>query len=143
MVARRSTSSAQRNCSRAAARPRSRDRVARELGRVGDDRRGGERIELALLDDVPHAPTHRDDVVIAVDPQGVGDADVHHRSRRAAAIVLFAARKRRTCAVALWLGVAFHVITFFTLEVGHFALYSLAFYAVFVPWERVTRSRLL
>ncbi|HEY1190107.1 MAG TPA: HTTM domain-containing protein [Gemmata sp.] len=43
---------------------------------------------------------------------------------------------RRTRALCLWVGVAFHVITFFTLEVGHFALYSLAFYVLFVPWER-------
>ena len=40
---------------------------------------------------------------------------------------------RRTRAVALWLGVIFHVLCFFTLEVGHFALYSLAFYAMFLP----------
>jgi hypothetical protein len=43
---------------------------------------------------------------------------------------------RRTRAFALWLGVVFHVLTLFTLEVGHFAMYSLAFYAMFVPWER-------
>lgn len=43
---------------------------------------------------------------------------------------------RRTRAAALWLGVVFHVVTFFTLEVGHFALYSLAFYALFIPSER-------
>jgi Vitamin K-dependent gamma-carboxylase len=42
---------------------------------------------------------------------------------------------RRARVVALWLGAFFHVVTFITLEVGHFALYSLAFYAVFVPWE--------
>lgn len=39
-------------------------------------------------------------------------------------------------AFALWLGVIFHVLTLLTLEVGHFATYSLAFYAIFVPWER-------
>ena len=44
---------------------------------------------------------------------------------------------RRTRAIALWLGVVFHVLTLFTLEVGHFALYSLAFYVMFVPWEKV------
>lgn len=43
---------------------------------------------------------------------------------------------RRSRAPALWLGVIFHVLTLLTLEVGHFATYSLAFYAVFVPWER-------
>ncbi|WP_315854129.1 HTTM domain-containing protein [Gemmata palustris] len=43
---------------------------------------------------------------------------------------------RRTHALTLWMGVVFHVLTFFTLEVGHFALYSLSFYALFVPWER-------
>jgi hypothetical protein len=41
-----------------------------------------------------------------------------------------------TRAVALWIGVFFHVVTFFTLEVGHFGLYSLAFYPLFVPWEK-------
>lgn len=41
-----------------------------------------------------------------------------------------------TRAATLWLGVFFHVATLFTLEVGCFALYSLAGYAVFVPWER-------
>lgn len=46
---------------------------------------------------------------------------------------------RRTRALCLWMGVAFHLITFFTLEVGHFALYSLAFYVLFVPWERRSR----
>jgi len=48
---------------------------------------------------------------------------------------------RFTRAAALWLGVAFHVITLFTLEVGHFATYSLAFYALFVPWEKWRRER--
>lgn len=47
---------------------------------------------------------------------------------------------RRTRAVALWLGVAFHVLTLLTLEVGHFATYSLAFYAIFVPWEKWGRG---
>jgi hypothetical protein len=41
-------------------------------------------------------------------------------------------------AITLWIGVLFHVLSFFTLEVGHFALYALAFYPVFVPWERLT-----
>jgi hypothetical protein len=43
---------------------------------------------------------------------------------------------RRSRAFALWLGVLFHVLTLLTLEVGHFATYSLAFYAIFVPWEK-------
>lgn len=43
---------------------------------------------------------------------------------------------RRTRAATLWVGVIFHVLTLLTLEVGHFATYSLAFYALFVPWER-------
>ncbi|QEG25446.1 Vitamin K-dependent gamma-carboxylase [Gemmata obscuriglobus] len=42
---------------------------------------------------------------------------------------------RRTRVLCLVMGVAFHIITFLTLEVGHFALYSLAFYVLFVPWE--------
>lgn len=46
---------------------------------------------------------------------------------------------RRTRAATLWLGVAFHGICLFTLEVGAFALYSLAWYAIFVPWERFRR----
>jgi len=41
-----------------------------------------------------------------------------------------------TRAAALALGVFFHLGTFVTLEVGHFALYSIAFYTAFVPWER-------
>jgi hypothetical protein len=48
--------------------------------------------------------------------------------------VLIAFRSSRV--VALGLGVAFHLLTLFTLEVGHFATYSLAFYALLVPWER-------
>jgi hypothetical protein len=52
---------------------------------------------------------------------------------------LIALRATRT--TALLLGVTFHVVTFFTLEVGHFALYSLAWYAIFVPWERLGRDR--
>jgi HTTM domain len=44
---------------------------------------------------------------------------------------------RRTRAPTLWLGVVFHLLTLFTLEVGAFAIYSLVFYVVFVPWERL------
>jgi hypothetical protein len=46
----------------------------------------------------------------------------------------------RTRAATLWLGVVFHVLTLITLEVGAFAIYSLVFYAVFVPWERFSRG---
>ncbi len=41
-----------------------------------------------------------------------------------------------TRTVTLALGVFFHVLTLFTLEIGHFALYAVAAYAMFVPWER-------
>lgn len=44
---------------------------------------------------------------------------------------------RGTRAVTLALGVIFHLGTLFTLEVGAFALYSVACYAAFVPWERL------
>jgi hypothetical protein len=42
-----------------------------------------------------------------------------------------------TRAVTLALGVLFHLGTLFTLEVGHFALYAVACYAAFAPWERL------
>lgn len=42
--------------------------------------------------------------------------------------------------IALALGALFHLATFFTLEVGMFAFYSLACYAAFVPWERLRRA---
>jgi hypothetical protein len=44
---------------------------------------------------------------------------------------------RGTRAIALGLGVIFHAGTFLTLEVGAFALYAIACYAAFVPWERL------
>ena len=44
--------------------------------------------------------------------------------------------------ITLVIGVIFHVLTFFTLEVGAFALYSLVFYVVFVPWERLSHRPL-
>ncbi len=44
---------------------------------------------------------------------------------------------KRTRAATLILGVIFHLGTLFTLEVGNFALYSVACYAAFAPWERV------
>lgn len=42
----------------------------------------------------------------------------------------------RTRVPTLVLGVLFHLGTLFTLEVGCFALYSIACYTAFVPWER-------
>jgi hypothetical protein len=50
--------------------------------------------------------------------------------------VLISLRQTRTA--TLTLGIVFHVLTLFTLEVGAFATYSLVFYVVFVPWERLT-----
>jgi hypothetical protein len=44
---------------------------------------------------------------------------------------------KNTRAATLWLGVVFHAATFVTLEVGAFALYAIACYAAFVPWERL------
>lgn len=48
---------------------------------------------------------------------------------------------RVTRAPTLVLGVLFHLGTLFTLEVGAFALYSIACYAAFVPWERLRARR--
>ncbi len=45
-----------------------------------------------------------------------------------------------TRAVTLGLGVFFHALTLFTLEVGPFALYAISAYAIFVPWERWGRA---
>ena len=45
-----------------------------------------------------------------------------------------------TRVATLALGVCFHVLTLFTLEVGHFATYAVAAYAVFVPWERLRKN---
>jgi|GEM_PF-1345061 len=47
---------------------------------------------------------------------------------------------QRTRAATLILGVIFHLGTLFTLEVGSFALYSIACYTAFAPWERLRRS---
>ena len=44
-----------------------------------------------------------------------------------------------TRAATLWVGFVFHFLTLLTLEVGAFALYGMAAYAAFVPWERWTR----
>jgi len=41
-----------------------------------------------------------------------------------------------TRTVTLALGVFFHALTLFTLEVGPFAAYAIAAYAIFIPWER-------
>ncbi|HUR56000.1 MAG TPA: HTTM domain-containing protein, partial [Gemmataceae bacterium] len=48
--------------------------------------------------------------------------------------VLAVMKGTRTATLAL--GVFFHLGTFVTLEVAHFALYAIACYAMFVPWER-------
>jgi hypothetical protein len=45
-----------------------------------------------------------------------------------------------TRVATLVLGVVFHLGTFITLEVGHFALYAIACYAMFVPWERLGKQ---
>jgi hypothetical protein len=44
---------------------------------------------------------------------------------------------RSTRVPTLVLGVVFHIGTLFTLEVGAFALYSVACYTAFAPWERL------
>jgi hypothetical protein len=44
---------------------------------------------------------------------------------------------RPTRAATLLIGLAFHVGTFVMLEVGCFALYSMACYTAFAPWERL------
>lgn len=44
-----------------------------------------------------------------------------------------------TRAATLILGVIFHLGTLFTLDVGAFALYSVACYTAFAPWERLRR----
>jgi hypothetical protein len=44
---------------------------------------------------------------------------------------------RPTRTATLLLGLAFHLGTFVMLEVGCFALYSMACYAAFAPWERL------
>ena len=44
---------------------------------------------------------------------------------------------KRTRTATLILGVIFHLGTLFTLEVGFFALYSIACYTAFAPWERL------
>jgi hypothetical protein len=46
---------------------------------------------------------------------------------------------RGTRAATLLIGVAFHLGTLVTLEVGNFALYSVACYTAFAPWERLRR----
>jgi hypothetical protein len=46
---------------------------------------------------------------------------------------------KRTRAVTLILGVIFHLGTLFTLEIGCFALYAIACYTAFAPWESLRR----
>ncbi|HEX4608172.1 MAG TPA: HTTM domain-containing protein [Urbifossiella sp.] len=46
---------------------------------------------------------------------------------------------RGTRVPTLWVGFIFHLLTLATLEVGAFALYGMAAYAAFVPWERWPR----
>ncbi|MDY3563799.1 HTTM domain-containing protein [Gemmata sp. JC673] len=48
---------------------------------------------------------------------------------------------RLTRVPTLALGVLFHLGTLLTLEVGAFALYSIACYTAFVPWERLRDRR--
>jgi hypothetical protein len=48
---------------------------------------------------------------------------------------------RRTRAVALIVGAAFHIVTAFTLVVGMFPVYALCLYVVFLPWERLGRRQ--
>ena len=50
---------------------------------------------------------------------------------------------KRTRAITLILGVIFHIGTLFTLEVGNFALYSIACYTAFAPWERLRRNPII
>jgi hypothetical protein len=47
---------------------------------------------------------------------------------------------KRTRAVTLLLGVLFHLGTLLTLDVGNFALYAIAFYMPFAPWERLWKK---
>jgi hypothetical protein len=47
----------------------------------------------------------------------------------------------RTRAVALWLGVAFHVGAGLQLELGMFGLHALCLYLPLVPWERYVDGR--
>jgi uncharacterized membrane protein YphA (DoxX/SURF4 family) len=49
---------------------------------------------------------------------------------------------RRTRPWALWFGVLFHLGIYFTIEVGWFSFYTLAFYGVWVPctfWQKWTK----
>jgi hypothetical protein len=48
---------------------------------------------------------------------------------------------KRTRAATLIIGIIFHLGTLFTLDVGAFALYSIACYTAFAPWERLHRAR--
>ena len=48
---------------------------------------------------------------------------------------------KRTRVPALIIGVIFHLITFFHLEIAAFPLYALCLYLPLAPWERLTRRR--
>ena len=45
-----------------------------------------------------------------------------------------------TRTATLWVGVVFHVASFFHLEIGLFGLYALCFYVPLLPWERWGRA---
>jgi Vitamin K-dependent gamma-carboxylase len=47
---------------------------------------------------------------------------------------------KRTRTAALMVGVVFHVITFFHLEIAAFPLYALCLYLPLAPWERLMRK---
>jgi uncharacterized membrane protein YphA (DoxX/SURF4 family) len=50
---------------------------------------------------------------------------------------------RYTRPVALWFGILFHLGIWFTIEVGWFGFYTMAFYGVWVPdrfWPRFDAS---
>lgn len=48
---------------------------------------------------------------------------------------------RRTRVPALIIGVVFHLLTFFHLELAAFPLYALCLYLPLVPWERLAKNR--
>lgn len=48
---------------------------------------------------------------------------------------------RQTRTAALLIGVLFHLVTFFHLEIAAFPLYALCLYAPLAPWERLSRRQ--
>lgn len=48
---------------------------------------------------------------------------------------------RRTRTIALLVGVFFHALTFFHLEIAAFPIYALCLYLPLAPWERLGRNR--